>query len=260
MKNLRNWTILPLSAVANCLFLAVAIFDALDIFSNGSRMVYKYITPQESPMLFAAFTVFGVELFFDAIFCILSIVNEKTKASVLAAVLVHHIGFFVYVVRLLLSHSVYIAGTSFCLTLLELCFPLRLIVHCRYPRITKQKVRLQLLVFALDMFASGGGTFVAAVFYIFALADKSITLAMRQDVFWTYLFCFVYWFFQLFTAHRWSLQRLLKKLVEVEKKEDAEKTGGSDKDEAGGQGIDETDYIDACSEADREVIGHVPPV
>lgn len=187
--------------------------------------MYTYISPQDTPLLFAAFCSFGLVLLVDASFCVAAIVRRGTKQ--LAAVLIHHIGFLVWVIRILASHSIYISGTSLILSLLELCLPLRLAVHCRYPRRNTTKVRTQLLVFSLDMFGSGGGTFVAAVLFCLALADKvNTTPRIQRDVLWTGLPCFVYWFGQLFTVHRYSLRSLLQNLVDCERQTCLDRTGG----------------------------------
>ncbi len=218
-KRLRQCLILPFSIICNILFLVVAFLDFKEQVhgeDGGACSIIRFKSiddPVETPLLFLAFTIFGVVLLLDLIFITVAICQGgRKKLSQLAGPLVHHCGFLVWVIQILLGHIPYTTGVGYCLFLLEFSYPQRIIqsmiIDGKNIGNEASRIKAKAMIFGLDMFCSGGGTFVAISYFIATLSFASADIYWR--IFWTYLLAIVYWFFQLFTFHRRSLERILR--------------------------------------------------
>lgn len=228
----RERLLLPFSIIANILFLVVAILDFKDDIIgqtnyeddgvDGVLPMIKFTSieePAETPLLFSAFASFGLVLILDLIFIIVAISQGgRRKFSQLSGALLHHCGFLVWVTQLLLGYIPYTTGVGYCLFLLEFCYPVRMIQSIKFDGKSRSeeesRLKTKAMVFCLDMFFSGGGTFAATFVYIATLSCASANIYWK--IFWTYLLAIIYWFFQLFFFHRRSLERILQLHLNLE--------------------------------------------
>ena len=241
-KTLRLAVLLPLSIICNSLFLFIAARDFQSFFfveeektTAGIRTtVIKFttVTPDETPLLFYSFAAFGLVLFVDTVFILIALCEEgRKKLPVIGGSLVHHVGMLGWILNVAAGGLPYSTGIAYCLFLLEFCFPLRILVNLVYRKKEKKekkesseeeekssngngvspKILWQFKVFMLDMFMSGGGTFAAIFVYLLSLSAETLNAKARKDIFYTYLFCILYWFVQLATLHRASQNRLIEK-------------------------------------------------
>lgn len=114
---------------------------------------------------------------------------------------------------------------------------------------------LNLQVFALDMFLSGGGTFSAIFIYFIVVSDPTISEATRLDLFITYLTCILYWFFQLFTAHRSSLTRLLRQYSDDQQRSTTRSVDDEKVDAACFAVVPAVDVVETTERKDSEASG-----
>ena len=248
-KTLRLALLIPISIICNSLFLFIAVMDFRTFFhreekpTTGTFLRFTEVRPNETPLLFLSFLVLKLVILIDTVFILLTLCEEgKKKLPVVGGSLIHHVGTLGWIMMIITGALPYNTGITYCLFLLEFCFPLRALVNLVYVNESDQsvgsrnrvlvrvspKVQWQLKVFMLDMFMSGGGAFAAIFIYLLILSDETLDAKTKNDVFFTYLFCILFWFVQLGSFHRASQNRLIGKVVKQAARPFTEQTKDSD--------------------------------
>lgn len=247
-KNIRLALLFPLSTICNTLFLITTVLEiqryVVDRDSSSTTttvLQFTEIHPSRTPLLFASLLLFGLVLIIDTIFCIIALYEEgKKKLPVVGGSLIHHLGAFVWVLRLVTGRLPYTTWASLALLCLEFCFPLRILVNILYPKPSPRKVSRLLQVFMVYMFMQGGGAFVVVMLILVYSTEKdkhSLELKQHREAIITYVCCILYWFVQLVTCHRIGQDRLVQKAI----RESVSSMG------------DEDDVVDSMEEEDDVV-------